>query len=278
MPQNLHFSSPAKINLFLRVGDKLANGYHQVTTVMTKISLADEITLTWSKKRSLTLTCSHPDVPLNQDNLLYRTFKLLQTHFHLPTPKIHLNKKIPLAAGLGGGSSNAGYLLKTLNHHLNLGLGKKQLQRLALQLGADVPFAVSQADCVSETNHGLSTLKQTTLPSLPACKITLSFQNFHLKTPQMYQQITHYRFPPTSSRSLVTALKTQSLTDIGTHLNNDFSHCVFHHYPKLLTLKKKLLQAGAAGVGLSGKGPTLFALFPLHAHPPKSLYHLMIYA
>jgi 4-diphosphocytidyl-2-C-methyl-D-erythritol kinase len=260
------FTSEAKINLGLSILGRAMGGYHEVETIMHKIPLKDSILVKWRLRgQANQLICPHSHVPQDQTNLLLRAFALLQVEFNLPPVQITLHKNIPVGAGLSGGSFNAGCFLAKINQELKLDLSPSRLLALALKLGADVPFALNPAACMLEQHHGLVTLRQTVLPKLPPCKIALIFQDIFLSTKELYQQIDQLTFTPSRQQKLCQALQARSLPAIATQLNNDFSHLVFARYPQLVALKAQLRELGALGVGLSGKGPTLFALFPPEA-------------
>lgn len=268
---DLSFTSSAKINLGLQIQAVLDNGYHQVRTIMAKIPFTDRLTLTWLESgEENQVICADPNVPNNSNNLILRAFSLLDQDFSLPPAKIILTKNIPLGSGLAGGSFNAGVLLTTLNQRLHLNLSVVQIQNYALQLGADVPFAAQEHSVIQEVNHGLPTLQPTVLPNLPACQIALFLQNFSLDTQKLYrsydQDFSLHQAVEKSHAgdwpALCQALQSQTLLPIAAHLFNDFSPLVFRLYPHLRILQKQLLGAGALGVNLTGKGPTLFALFP----------------
>ncbi len=259
------WSVPAKINLGLNIHARLADGYHQVETVMIKIPLFDEITFSWLERgEKSTLSCAHRLVPNNSKNLILKAFSLLQKDFDLPPAAISLSKKIPIGAGLGGGSCDAGVLLYQLNQICHLGLSLAQLQHYGLLLGADVPFAILPDFniAVHEKNHGLPTLIQQPVLALPPCLLVLCTQSFGLNTTSAYQQIDASSLPIGDCRRLTQALADRNLTAIATNLHNDFSASLFQRFPLLLELKNQLLGTGALGATFTGKGPSLFALFP----------------
>ena len=268
---NFHCQCPAKINLGLKIGAPTTNGYHQVTTVMAKIPLTDELEVCWRPQGATTsLICDHPTVPTDERNLILQIMTKLQQRFDLPPAVITLHKQIPVAAGLAGGSSNAGTLLAELNQHCHLGLSNQDLATLALDIGADVPFFTHTNSCALEQHHGLSTLITTVLPKLPKCQLVLIYQDFPLDTTSMYHAFDQWAQAPgataqhvtTTLNSLVTACQSQNLAAIATHLSNDFFPIIQQKYPEIAALPAKLLAAGALGAGLTGKGPTIFGLWP----------------
>lgn len=260
---NFHFESAAKINLGLQIKPLTNSTYHQVETILTKISFFDQLELSWQQNQTADrIICSKVNVPLDQTNLLSKTLALLRQDFTFPQTTIVLEKKIPLGSGLGGGSFNAGVLLNQLNEKLNLHLTPEKIRFYALKLGADVPFAAQTAAVVHEKNHGLANLVQIILPNLPSCQVVILTQNFALNTQEMYQQFDQGNFGTSDLQPLLIGLKKQNLLQIATHLTNDFFPLVSQKFPHLLKLKQELLNLGALGVNLTGKGPTLYAIFP----------------
>jgi 4-diphosphocytidyl-2-C-methyl-D-erythritol kinase len=260
---NFNFTSAAKLNLGLQIKKQLGNGYHQVETVLAKIPFFDQLELTWQENQTANqIICNQKNVPLDETNLLLKTINLLQKDYSFPQSTIRLEKNIPLGSGLGGGSFNAGVLLTQLSQQLALGLTAQQIRAYALKLGADVPFAAQERQIVYEKNHGLENLIQTSLPDLPSCQIVIATQNFSLNTQEMYHQFDQENFASGDLQPLLAGIKKQNLLQIATNLTNDFFPLVSHKFPHLLKLKQELLNLGALGVNLTGKGPTLYAFFP----------------
>lgn len=263
MPTNLFFSTAAKVNLGLTVGQKLPNGYHHVNTVMIRVPIFDQISLDWlPHQQQLLVDCDDPHVPNNSKNLVYQAFKLLQQDYQLPAAHLSINKLIPVGAGLGGGSFNAGTLLTVLNQELKLNLSQSRLINYALKLGADVPFAASSCATIAEINHGLPQLKQMSLPIIPPSQLVLVFNHQSWSTKIAYEQIDQFPRHQANLQPLVDALVSGDLNLIGRHLHNDFYPGAVKKLPVLAELQQELLRAGAVGASLTGKGPTMFGLFP----------------
>ncbi len=258
----LSFITPAKINLGLIIHQKLNNGYHQVETIMHRLPIYDQIDLHWPNIEEDQLECHDSQVPNNSENLIIQAYNLLKKDFTLPKMKIILTKNIPLGAGLGGGSFNAGVFIRKINHQFQLQLTDQQLKSYGLQLGADIPFAISEHQCIWEKNHGLPSLETEVLPSLPPCQLVLIYSPFSLDTKTAYQQYAKKRSTLHNLTALAQALKNQDLFAIGKFLHNDFATQSSLQLPQLQKYQQALLQAGALGVSFTGKGPTLYGLFP----------------
>jgi 4-diphosphocytidyl-2-C-methyl-D-erythritol kinase len=269
----IRVTAPAKINFFLEITGKRPDGYHLLSTVFQTISLGDE--LEFSAADELSLTCSDPSLPVDQRNLVMKAAFRLQEVLREPRgAKIHLNKKVPTGAGLGGGSSDAASALLAL---LKLwgrrppdvrrglarsvaGLGSPQLRRLAVALGADVPFFLKGGIC-SATGIGE---KLKSLPPIPKTWMVLVYPGFGVSTKEAYAKVMlPFADPPTRRAS-----------DPRLSLFNRFESLVFPDHPELPRLKSELLEAGATASLMSGSGSSVFGLASSRAQGEKILAHL----
>lgn len=259
-------SPPAKINLALVINGITDNGYHEVETVMVKLPIYDQLrlTLTPSAKQD-ELKCNDATVPTGKDNLIEKTLTMWRQWATLPACQIDLQKNISVAAGLAGGSSDAGSLLKAISTRSNQSFTSTQLQQIALSIGADVPFFTRDELVTYERHHGCSGLQTSALPSLPSCQLVLVYQNQALDTPAMYQAWDRQGRVNKKSQAkldqVVKGLHQRNLELIAANLVNDFWPVTLSVCPGLATVQKQLLQAGALGVSLTGKGPTVYGLF-----------------
>jgi len=258
--------APAKINLSLHIGERLPGGYHEVETIMYKLPLADVMTVELlSSQESDEVICDQALVPTGEANLINKALRLLRARVSLPACRIHLQKNIPVAAGLAGGSSDAGSLLVALNDECGLGLTPDRLTSLALQLGADVPFFTRNDNVTREIHHGLPTLQSQPLSDLPPCRIVTIYQATGLDTAAMYAAWdSEILFVTDRSHTIsaLDALQTHSLPGIAAALHNDFYQLAVSRVPAIKKAHDTLVRAGALGVNLTGKGPTIFGLFP----------------
>jgi len=149
MMEILHLESPAKVNLRLEILKKREDGYHELNTILQKISLHDQLHFSLKRERRISIKADHPDLPIGRRNLIYRA---AQSIFKKSTYRggvcIEIEKRIPLGAGFGGGSSNAATTLKALNRILMLNLTQKELMRMGLEIGADVPFFLLEGSAI----------------------------------------------------------------------------------------------------------------------------------
>lgn len=242
----------AKINLGLHVTEKRADGYHNLETVFYPVKLYDVLELTDAAVTSCVVGGNA--VPGNpEDNICVKAYRLLQKDFDLPAQQISLLKNIPVGAGLGGGSSDAAFLIKLLNDKFKLGISFAGMEDYARQLGADCAFfiqnkpvyAVGKGDEFSEIDLDLS-----------AYCLVLVKPDIHVSTADAYAGIK----PIIPSRS-VKDLIHLPLKDWELNLKNDFEKTVFAKYPQIEQVKMKLYQTGALYAAMSGSGSSVFAIF-----------------
>ena len=248
--------SPAKINLFLQVRGKRPDGYHELFSLMCCITLFDEISLQVGSGESIEIHCSHPNVPADDTNLAHQAASLFQSQMDSAQGvKIHLTKNIPVAAGLGGGSSNAASILLALNNYYGHPFSRKHLMEMGLKLGADVPFFIFQKPAIAT---GIGEKLDAFEGDLPY-QVLLLYPGFNISTAETYQSLnlglTKAEKKPTSNH-----LKLNRFNPAH-HLTNDLERVTAPKYPEIGLAKEKLLNLGAVGALMSGSGPTVFGLF-----------------
>ncbi len=272
----------AKINLYLEIISARPDGFHELVMVMQSVALADRITLKPVKSPNISVECDHPLVPTDSTNLAYKAVSLLQKRFPNRTNQqggveISIEKKIPVGAGLAGGSSNAAATLFGLDILWDLGLTRLELQELGAELGSDVPFCLV-GGCAIATGRGEKVnplYKKTGLHTVLA-----KYNSLSVSTPWAYQtyrqQFGHTYISLDSSASLeerqarvhsgnmVKSISQKQPQAIGTHLYNDLEKVVLPAHPKVAQLKETMIataaQFNALGTMMSGSGPTLFTL------------------
>jgi 4-diphosphocytidyl-2-C-methyl-D-erythritol kinase len=248
--------SPAKINLFLQVRGKRPDGYHELFSLMCGITLFDEISLQFGGEESIQVYCSHPNVPADETNLAHQAARLfLNQTGSAQSLEIQLTKNIPVAAGLGGGSSNAASILLALNAHYGHPFSGKHLMEMGLKLGADVPFFIFKRPALAT---GIGEKLEPFEGDLPY-HILLLYPGFSVSTAETYQNLnlglTKAKKKPTSNH-----LKLNRFNP-ARHLTNDLEQVTAPKYPEIGLAKEKLLNQGAVGALMSGSGPTVFGLF-----------------
>jgi len=272
----------AKINLYLEIIGSRPDGFHELVMVMQSVALADQITLKPLTTPTIQILCDHPQVPTDHTNLAYKAVALVQKRFPNRTNQrggveITIDKKIPVGAGLAGGSANAAATLLGLDVLWQLGLTRTGLQALGAELGSDVPFCLA-GGCAIATGRGedVDVLRHT--PQLFA--VLAKYNSILVSTPWAYktyrQQFEHTylnlgdraslieRRDRLHSGKMIEAIAAGNATKIGTHLYNDLEKVVLPAHPKVSQLKETMTQAAKdhSGLGtmMSGSGPTVFTL------------------
>ena len=249
--------APAKINLRLRVVGKRKDGYHLLDTIMVPVSLYDEIEITKAKgDRKVKVTCDDPLVPQGRKNLVYQAAVLLleKSGIHAQV-RIHIRKRIPVGAGLGGGSSDAAATLIGLNRLLGLRLPARKLEKLSLSLGADVPFFI-RARPVRARGIGerLSALRK-----LPRLWAVILYPKFPVSTAWVYGKLRLKLTKPSANTSINSLLGNAD--GLRKLLVNDLEAVTMGRYPQIELLKSRLTQEGAIGALMSGTGSSVFGIF-----------------
>ena len=248
----LTLSSPAKINLTLEVLARRLDGYHDIRSVIQEIPLHDYFT--FHKADGIHLHTAPVGI-LEEDNLITRTVRLLQDTQKIPGARILLCKNIPLGAGLGGGSSNAAITLQGLNALYNLHLSSETLHQYAAQLGSDVPFFLRGGTAMAE---GTGT-ELTPLPPLTGFSCVLYTPPFHVSTAEAYARLPADRLGDKGKTSaLVLALLQGQRNALPAY--NDFQETLFQDHPELAAVYERFHSSPVLAAGMSGTGPTLFAL------------------
>jgi len=262
---SIHSLSPAKINLGLSILEKLPNNYHEVKTIYCQISLFDKLTFLSRDNLNISLESTSANIPKNEKNLAIQAAKVIQRQRNI-NKGVHIviEKNIPIGSGLGGGSSNAAQTILAVNKLWELNLSLSEMIELAKKIGADVAYQLVGSINL-EYQGGDRSGQFTKLPTLPPCYIVLCFPGIHISSVSAYKEFDE--FVSSNSRQknnlskLVKALQKRDLALIGNELFNDFEIPVFHKYSILKNLKNQMIEYGAKGALLSGKGSSVFGLF-----------------
>ncbi len=257
--KSLHLQAPAKINLILRVVSRRQDGYHELETWMQKLDLCDEITLTLLNKRGVNLVCDDKELPLQEDNIAWKAamaYLEASSRGKKYGIAINLRKRIPISAGLGGGSSDAGTILKGLNF-LFADFSQDELLAMGLSLGADVPFFVSDHSAVIARGVGE---KMTPVSSLSNVLFMLVNLRFPVSTQWVFEKYALTRRENNSRLIGFHKLDPNELNYLM--MKNDLESVTEGYFEEITQVKKVLTEAGAAGVLMSGSGPTVFGVFP----------------
>ncbi|WP_339064267.1 4-(cytidine 5'-diphospho)-2-C-methyl-D-erythritol kinase [Tepidibacillus marianensis] len=250
--------APAKINLTLDVVGKRDDGYHEVEMIMTMVDLADRISFKEINGNRIVLESNSGIIPNDERNLVYKAAQIIKFKYQIERGvHIFLEKNIPVAAGLAGGSSDAAATLRGLNRLWDLGLTKTELMQLGGEIGSDVPFCVIGGTALA-TGRG-ETIKQ--LPSPPAGWAILAKLPIGVSTADVYGalKLEEIQEHP-QTQQMIQALEQQDFIGMTSLLANVLEEVTFRIYPEVKQLKDQLQQFGADGVLMSGSGPTVFAL------------------
>ena len=252
---SVRVAAPAKVNLFLRLLAREESGYHQLETLYTAVDLCDEVVLQRTE-RGVSVEVVGPSVGPDEENLAYRAADALLDAAESTTGvHVRLTKNIPVGAGLGGGSSDAGATLRALNTMLGEPFSASALLEIAGRLGADVPFFASGAGAALAWGRGE---RLVPIPDAPGLLVLLALPSLQIATAEAYE---HLSVP---ERVAPTALALDSLDRPETLARlavNDFEASVFERHPELGKLREALHEAGALTARLSGSGAALFGLF-----------------
>jgi 4-diphosphocytidyl-2-C-methyl-D-erythritol kinase len=268
--------APAKINLSLRVVGQRRDGYHLLDTIMVPVSLYDEIEIRkipGGKKKAadrlIKVTCGHPSVPRGEKNIAYRAARLLMQRAGSEQPvHVHIRKRIPLGAGLGGGSTDAAATLIGLNRLLNLRLSPAKLEKMALSLGADVPFFIRARPARA---RGIGERLQP-IRKLTRFWVVIVYPGFPVSTARVFQSFCSTLTKPPLNTSILSSLK--SLEKLAGLLHNDLESVTLKRYPRLSLIKARLLHEGAAGGLMSGSGSSVFGVFASKDQAARALRRL----
>lgn len=265
--------APAKINLNLHIICQRQDGYHELSTRMQKVDLCDWVTVEKLPGEGVSFNCSESSVPDDETNLAVKAARL----FLAETGKvkefavsIKLIKNIPVAAGLGGGSSDAGTVLKMLNELCEFPCSQEQLIGLGKQLGADVPFFVTEKSAVVAEGIGERMVEATDLRGYwillanPPVKVSTrwAFENYALTSTRKTSKISGFQNSDSGAFSL-------------DQMHNDLEQVTEKRYPVVDSLKRNLIDNGASAAMMSGSGPTVFGLFPENDRSEKDKYRLV---
>jgi 4-diphosphocytidyl-2-C-methyl-D-erythritol kinase len=255
--------SPCKVNLILNILGKRADGFHELETVMQPVNVCDEMTFERAGA-GLQLTCSHPELPTDSKNLVHRAATSFLAAANIADGvRIHLQKNLPLAGGIGGGSANAAVTFTALNELFGSPLPLTKLHELAAALGSDVPFFLYDRPALA-TGRGEKVKTLENFPALHGKAFFLAHPGFGISTPWSYQNLT--RFPAAlngrtgRAEKLISLLQSGDLRLAAAHFYNSLEAPAFDKFPVLSLYQEFLRENGALVALMSGSGSTTFAI------------------
>lgn len=254
----IFISAPAKINLFLNVTGKRADGFHDIYSWFQAVDLADHFLVEKLATRDILIETNWDSIPTGPDNLVYKAAKLIQRNFGRDLGfKINLFKQIPAGAGLGGGSSDAATFIKAADKLLGLNLECKEMQELGLEIGSDIPFFFGTGQ--AEVSGRGEIVKSIQLPT--DYRVILITPDFEIRAAEAYQRLKLDLTGPVQNVNLTCCKTTAELFGVISQMTNDLDIELKKLYPVLLDIEERLIKAGAKIARLSGSGPTIFGLF-----------------
>ncbi len=258
--------APAKINLFLEILGKREDGYHEIQSIMVPVSLFDEIKLMESE--DIKVECNDPSLPADDSNLAFKAAVLYLSYTGIERGVyIKIKKNIPIAAGLGGGSSDAAAVLKGLNR-IYKRLSQKELFELAKKIGADVPFFLYESPCLAK---GIGEILEP-LPYIPFYLVLIT-PDIQVSTAWAYREYDKMVLTKSEQSSIKKLWMEGKLEAL---LKNDLEMVTERHYPVIGDIKRLLLGRGAKGVLMSGSGPTVFGIFDSEKETEEAIKDLPV--
>lgn len=257
---SIRLKARAKINLGLDVLGKREDGYHEVRMVMQTIGIYDRLILTKIPEEEIRITSNLAFLPVNENNLIYKAIKLLKDEYHFSGGvSVDLNKFIPVAAGMAGGSTDAASTMFGVNRLFGLNLSMGKMMELGVCLGADVPYCVMRGTALAE---GIGE-KLTRITPVPHMWILIAKPQINVSTRLVYEQLDMggiQKHPDIDG--IIRAIEEQDVVRIAQSMGNVLENVTVPLYPVIETIKQDMLSHGAINAMMSGSGPTVFGIFP----------------
>jgi len=250
----------AKINLGLDVVRRREDGYHEVRMIMQTIHLYDLLEIQKIREPEIQIVSNLSFLPVNENNLVYKAARLLQEEFALTDGiSVKLTKRIPVAAGMAGGSTDAAAMLYAMNQLYDLGLSRRELMKRGVQIGADVPYCLMRGTALAE---GIGE-KLTRITPVPHMWILIAKPQINVSTRLVYEQLDMggiQKHPDIDG--IIRAIEAQDVVRIAQSMGNVLENVTVPLYPVIETIKQDMLSHGAINAMMSGSGPTVFGIFP----------------
>lgn len=255
----LQLKALGKINLGLDVLGKRENGYHDVRMVMQTLYLYDTVTLIKEETDGIEIESNLYFLPKDENNIAWRAARLLMDEFHIEGGiRIVLEKHIPVAAGMAGGSSNAAAVLYGMNRMYELGLSQQELMYRGVTLGADVPYCIMRGTVLAE---GIGEILSP-LPPMPRCQILIAKPPISVSTKAIYQALDSREIEEHPDiDGIIDGLKKQDLHQVAGAMGNVLEDVTMEMHPVIGKIKNCMLEHGALGAMMSGSGPTVFGIY-----------------
>ena len=264
----LELKALGKINLGLDVLGRRENGYHDVRMVMQTVYLYDRIIMKKSKTPGIRLETNLYYLPVNENNLAYQAAQMLMDEFHMEEGvSIQLDKHIPVAAGMAGGSSNAAAVLFGMNRLFSLGLSQKELMERGVKLGADGPYCIMRGTVLAE---GIGEIL-TPLSPMPKCYVLIAKPAISVSTKMVYEKLDSHEIEDHPDiDGILAGLKAGDLKKVAGSMGNVLERVTVDAYPVIDQIKEMMIKEGALNAMMSGSGPTVFGIFEEKATARKA--------
>lgn len=249
----------AKINLGLDVLRRREDGYHELRMIMQTINMYDQLEMDVCQEPGIHITANLPFIPTNENNLIYKAARLLMDEFHVERGlKVELQKFIPVAAGMAGGSSDAAAAMIGVNRLFDLGLSVKELMERGVKIGADVPYCLLRGTALAE---GIGD-RLRALPACPDCYVLIGKPGISVSTKFVYENLRakELEYHPNIDKML-EAIQWHNLYKIADLMGNVLETVTVPQYPVIEEIKNHMKEHGALNAMMSGSGPTVFGLF-----------------
>lgn len=257
--RHISLKSRAKINITLDVTGKRSNGYHDMSMIMQSVNLYDTLYIRKMHAQGIKLKTNLSWLPSDERNIAYQAVKLFKETYGIESGiSIELNKKIPVAAGLAGGSSNAAAALIGMNALFDTGLDDQTLMKLGVKLGADVPYCILGGTALAE---GIGELL-TPLAPMPDCYVLLAKPKINVSTAAVFKDLDISKIDKRpDTKKVIKAIEQGDIGQVAPNMCNVLESVTIRNYPVITTIKKTMLQYGALGAIMSGSGPTVFGIY-----------------
>ncbi len=266
--QEIELKARAKINLSLDVVRRRDDGYHEVRMIMQTVDLYDELTIKKREEPGIKITTDVKDIPVNEDNLIYKTANMLMEKYRIQQGiDIYLKKVIPVAAGMAGGSTDAAAAFVGINELFELQIPKEELMKMAVKIGADVPYCILGGTALSE---GIGEVL-TPLPNPPQCYLVIAKPDIYVSTKYVYENLraNELKHHPDID-AMAACIKEKNLKKMAQLMENVLENVTVVEYPIIEEIKNTMKRCGALNALMSGSGPTVFGIFESEENANKA--------
>jgi len=266
--KEVEIDSYSKINLTLNILAKRQDGYHDIETIMQSINLTDRLFIK-EEKEGIKIKCNHPQVPIDNQSLAYKSAEKILSRYRITKGvKIEIEKNIPLASGMAGGSANSASILLGINKLFDLNLSNKDLRGIGKELGMDVPFCIQNGTALAY-HKGEKVIPLS--PINPPLWIIVINPGFKISSEWAYNNIDldQIKKEKNNTKDMIKALKKGELEEIAKNLFNSFDGLMIKKYPEIEKIKDRLIKEGVLGALMSGSGPTVFGIARNKEHALK---------